>query len=84
MELAHQAGKLALSNDFYEIKHFVKKIGSNRRILDKKVLLDVEPPFALVSAYRTGRGSQKAVAGVDGGDKRKRREGKNPTRLIMS
>jgi len=81
-ELAHQAGKLALSNDFYEIKHFVKKIGSNRRVLDKKVLMDVEPPFALVSAYRTGRGTQKAVAGVGGGTKEK--DEKEKTQLVLS
>ena len=56
VEVARQAGKLALSNDFSEIKQTVKKIGSNRRVMDKKVLLDVVPPFAFVSTYRSGRG----------------------------
>jgi len=66
VELARQAGKLALSNDFFEIKQIVKKIGSNRSVLDKKVLMDVVPPFdlpaeakaqaGLVSGYHMGRG----------------------------
>ena len=64
------------------VKHFVKKIGSNRRVLDKKVLMDVEPPFALVSAYRTGRGTQKAVAGVGGVTKEK--DEKEKTQLVLS
>ena len=37
----------------------MKKIGSNHSVLDKKVLLDVVPPFDLVSEYRTGREIQK-------------------------
>ena len=71
VEVAHHAGKLALSDDFFEIKQFVKKIGSNHSVMDKKVLLDVVPPFALVSAYRKGRGTQKALAGFGGGKKEK-------------
>lgn len=51
VELAKQAGKLALSDDYIEIKRLVKIIGSNRRVLDKEVLLDRVPPFDLVSKY---------------------------------
>ena len=34
---AHHAGKLASSNEFDEIKSFVEKIGTNHRLLAKKV-----------------------------------------------
>ena len=44
--------------------------------------MDVEPPFALVSVYRTGRGTQKAVAGVGGGTKEK--DEKEKTQLVLS
>ena len=71
VELAQRAGKLALSNDFLEIKHFVKKIGSNHRVLDKKVLLDVGQPFSLVSEIRRGRGLWLDCAGAGGGKKEK-------------
>ena len=69
VEVARQAGKLALSNDFSEIKQTVKKIGSNRRVMDKKVLLDVVPPFAFVSAYRSGRGLWPDCGEPGGGKK---------------
>ena len=71
VEVARQAGKLAFSNDFLEIKQIVKKIGSNRRVLDKKVLLDVVPPFDLVSEYRRGRGLWTYSAGTGGGGNKK-------------
>ena len=51
LERAKQAGKLALSDDYFEIKRFIKIIGSNRRVMDKEVLLDLVPPFDLVSKY---------------------------------
>ena len=51
LELAKQAGMLALSDDLFEIKRLVKIIGSNRRVLDKEVLLDRVPPFDLLSKY---------------------------------
>ena len=51
LEHAKQAGKLALSDDYFEIKRFIKIIGSNRRVMDKEVLLDLVPPFDLVSKY---------------------------------
>ncbi|GAI33454.1 unnamed protein product, partial [marine sediment metagenome] len=36
IKTAHHAEKLASSEDFYEIKSFVEKIGTNRRLLDRK------------------------------------------------
>jgi len=71
VEIAHHAGKLALSDDFFEIKQIVKKIGSNRRVMDKKVLMDVVPPFSLVSKYGMGRElwTDGAGAGGDGNKK---------------
>ena len=48
IKTAHHAEKLASSKDFYEIKIFVEKIGTNRRLLDKKVFLDFEKPFDLI------------------------------------
>ena len=71
VEVARHAGKLALSNDFLEIKQIVKKIGSNRRVLDKKVLMDVVPPFDLVSEYSFGRGLRTDSAGTGEGTKKK-------------
>ena len=55
VELAKQAGMLVLSDDLFEIKRLVKIIGSNRRVLDKEVLLDRVPPFDLLSKYGQGR-----------------------------
>ena len=82
VEVARQAGKLAFSNDFLEIKQIVKKIGSNRRVKGKKVLLDVVPPFSFVSEYRRGRGLWIDCAGAGGGAKEKDEEEK--TQLVLS
>ncbi len=49
---AHHAGKLALSNDFYEIKSLAEKIGTNRRLFQKKALLDLVKPFDLIPKYK--------------------------------
>ncbi|MCD6413702.1 MAG: recombinase family protein, partial [Elusimicrobia bacterium] len=45
---AHHAEKLALSKDLAEIKSFVKKIGTNRRLLDKTFLLDWKKPWSFL------------------------------------
>jgi len=52
IKTAHHAEKLALSEDFYEIKIFVEKIGTNRRLLDREVLLDFQRPFDLIPEYK--------------------------------
>lgn len=75
VDLANSAGKLALSNDFFKIKEIVKKNGSNRRVLDKKVQLDVVPPFSLVSAYCRGRGlGSESESFCGGGNKKDEKE----------
>ena len=46
---AHQAGKLALSNDFDEIKSLVEKIGTNRQLLSQKVAWLWKKPYDLLA-----------------------------------
>ncbi len=82
VEVARHAGKLALSNDFLEIKQIVKKIGSNRRVLDKKVLMDVVPPFDLVSEYRKEWELWADGVGAGVGTKEKDEEAKNQLVLL--
>ena len=48
---AHHAEKLASSNDFDEIKSFAEKIGTNRRLLDRKLIFDFVRPFDLIPKY---------------------------------
>jgi hypothetical protein len=52
LNLACSAEKLATSSDFYEIKALVEKIGTNRRLLDRIVLLDFKKPFDLIPYYK--------------------------------
>ena len=49
---AHHAKKLALSKDFYEIKIFAEKIGTNRQMLGRKVQFGLRPPFDLIPKYK--------------------------------
>ena len=42
------------TDDYYELKSFVKKIGSNRRLDGKKVKLELVSPFDLVPKHFTG------------------------------
>lgn len=42
---ANQAKNLALQENFSEMKNFLKKIGSNRRILDQKLYIDFKKPW---------------------------------------
>jgi len=46
---AHHAEELTSSKDLSAIKSFVEKIGTNRRLLDKKVLLQWEKPWELMA-----------------------------------
>ena len=46
---AHQAKKLAVSNDLYEIKSFVAKNGTNRRLVDRKVAWLRKNPFPILA-----------------------------------
>ena len=56
LDAAQQAGKLASSQDLSEIKYFIRKIGSNRCLLDREVRLEVPLPFRQISEYRSRYG----------------------------
>jgi len=42
---ANQAKNLVLSDNFSEMKNFIKKIGSNRRIFDQRLFVDFKKPW---------------------------------------
>ena len=71
LEAAQQAGKLASSEDLSEIKYFIRKIGSNRCLLDKEVRFEVPPPFRWISEYRSRQGIGGEVGSADGAGKEK-------------
>ncbi|GIW63077.1 MAG: hypothetical protein KatS3mg090_0903 [Patescibacteria group bacterium] len=52
IKTAHHAEKLALSKDFYEIKIFAEKVGTNRLLLNKKIIFDFVRPFDLIPKYK--------------------------------
>ncbi|MGC9048838.1 MAG: hypothetical protein ACP5IX_01280 [Patescibacteria group bacterium] len=56
------AEKLALSNDFDEIKSFAEKIGTNRRLLDRKLIFDFVRPFDLIPKYKEKCEASRAPA----------------------
>ena len=49
---AYHAEKLAPSDDFDEIKSFAEKIGTNRRLLNRKIFFDFVSPFDLIPKYK--------------------------------
>ena len=53
LNLACSAEKLASSEDFYEIKSLIEKIGTNRRLLDRKIIFDFKKPFDLIPYYKS-------------------------------
>jgi len=61
IKTAYHAEKLALSNDFMEIKSLTEKIGTNRRMLDRKILFGLRPPFDLIPKYK-GFGERSAAS----------------------
>ena len=52
VKTAYYAKKIALSKDFMEIKSLVEKIGTNRRLLDKKILFEFVKPFDLIPEFK--------------------------------
>lgn len=52
IKTAHHAEKLALSNDFYEIKSLTEKIGTNRCLLSRKTEFEFVRPYDLIPKYR--------------------------------
>ena len=59
---AHQAKKLAPSNDFDEIKSFVEKTGTNRRLFGKNVCWDFKKPFDLLANRSADERSEEATS----------------------
>ncbi len=59
---AHHAEKLASSNNFDEIKSFAEKIGTNLRLLDRKLIFDFQKPFDFVPKYK-GKCERSPAAG---------------------
>ena len=49
---AHQAEKLAFGNDFHEMKSFVKKIGTNHQLFNKKMSFQYKAPFNILLRYK--------------------------------
>lgn len=49
---AHQAEKLAFSNDLHEMKSFVKKIGTNHQLFNKKMSFTPTAPFNILLRYK--------------------------------
>ena len=70
------AQKLISSNQFDEIKSLSEKIGTNRRLLDKKVIFELKKPFDLVLKYKEIWQESRASA--------RRREIKNEDCLCWS
>ena len=53
---AHQAEKLAFGNDYHEMKSFVKKIGANHQLLNKKVSFALKTPYNILLRYKAENG----------------------------
>ncbi|OGH22075.1 MAG: hypothetical protein A3F31_00005 [Candidatus Levybacteria bacterium RIFCSPHIGHO2_12_FULL_38_12] len=52
-----------MSKDFYEIKSFAEKIGTNRQMLGRKVQFGLCPPFDLIPKYKEKCERSPAPAG---------------------
>ena len=61
---AHHAEKLALSNEFDEIKSLVEKIGTNRRLLSQKTEFEFVRPYDLIPKYRAFCEARPAEGGA--------------------
>ena len=61
---AHHAEKLALSNDFYEIKSLTEKIGTNRHLLSRKTEFEFVRPYDLIPKYRAFCEARPAEGGA--------------------
>ena len=64
IKTAHHAEKLALSNDFYEIKSLTEKIGTNRRLLSRKTEFEFVRPYDLIPKYRAFCEARPAEGGA--------------------
>jgi len=64
---AYYAKKIALSKDFMEMKSLVEKIGTNRRLMDKKILFEFIKPFDLISEFKAKIGEISERSHAAGG-----------------
>ena len=59
VKTAHHAGKLALSNDFIEIKSLTEKIGTNHRLRDKKVGFEFLDEYKILAKYSQNSSTER-------------------------
>ena len=52
---------MAVSNNFTEVKLFVEKIGTNRRLFEKTVSWDWQKPFCLLAGAGQGERSEQGA-----------------------
>jgi hypothetical protein len=52
LESAHNAHKLSFSDNFSEVKYLIEKIGSNRLLENKKVVITWVQPFDILLKYK--------------------------------
>ena len=57
---AHSAKTLAVSNNFTEVKLFVEKIGTNRRLFEKTVSWDWQKSFCFLAETKADERSEEA------------------------
>jgi hypothetical protein len=80
LETAHKAGKLALSNNYHDMKPLIEKIGTNRHVKDKEVGVEFIRPFDILlnfKALQVNANNQKV-------DKDKGRPNKKLERPVLS
>ena len=53
---AHQAEKFAFGNDYHGMKSFVKKIGTNHQLFNKKVSFALKTPYNILLRYKAENG----------------------------
>ena len=80
LETAHRAGKLALSNDYHDIKQMLEKIGTIRKVKEKAVGVDIQRPYDILLKYKALQRHEEDRKD----DIEKGRTSKKPERPIMS
>ena len=80
LETVHKAGKLALSNDYHEMKQMLEKIGTNRQVKDKEVGVDFQRPFDILLKFKALQNDSDEYLE----EKRKGRTSNKPERPMLS
>ena len=72
VKTVHHAGKLANSDShFKDLSAVAEKIGTNRLLMDKKILFDFVPPYDIVPKYKALQSKSPALAGRVGQGEKK-------------